>query len=249
MHRLRDQTSSPDPLTARAAQLLAAMPPLDVDRLRAATPRPPERAPSRVAVRLRPALALAVTLGSVAAAAATLHRVGPARVARGAPVSSPAPSPEPRLATADRAAGRPAAEPPAPPPAVGEAVERPAAPHPAAASPRAAWPAESSRPAAKDHARPGAGASIDDESALVVGAVRALRRDGDPARAQQLAEQALQRYPRGVQVEEAMDVAMEAASARGDTAAARRAAGAYLERFPSGRFAERARRIGSTSLR
>jgi hypothetical protein len=84
---------------------------------------------------------------------------------------------------------------------------------------------------------------VDDESTLMVRAVRALRRDGDPARAQTLAAQALQRFPHGAQAEEAMALIMEAASARGDTSGAQHAASAYLARFGSGRFADRARRI------
>jgi RNA polymerase sigma-70 factor (ECF subfamily) len=89
----------------------------------------------------------------------------------------------------------------------------------------------------------------EDESTLMVRAVRALRRDGDPARAQALAEQALQRFPHGAQVEEAMALVMEAASARGDATGAQRAATAYLARFRSGRFAERAQHLLASPAR
>jgi hypothetical protein len=77
----------------------------------------------------------------------------------------------------------------------------------------------------------------------MVSALRALRREGDPARAQSLAEEALQKFPHGAQAEEAMALIMEAASARGDASGAQQAASAYLARFGSGRFADRARRI------
>jgi hypothetical protein len=83
----------------------------------------------------------------------------------------------------------------------------------------------------------------------MVRAVRALRRDGDPKRAQDLAEQALLQFPHGVQVEEAMALVMEAASARGDSAGARRAAQTYIDRFHAGRFADRAQRILSSPER
>jgi hypothetical protein len=92
-------------------------------------------------------------------------------------------------------------------------------------------------------------AATADESALVVDAVRALRRDHDPRRARELAEEVLQRYPRGAQVEEAMAVAMEAASLDGDTATARRWAERYLETFGAGRFADRARDVLAASPR
>jgi len=89
--------------------------------------------------------------------------------------------------------------------------------------------------------------SASDESKLIVRAVRALRREGDPARAEALAEQALSRFPRGAQVEEAMDLVMESTAAKGDAAGAQRAASAYLERFPSGRFVDRAAQILASS--
>ena len=82
-----------------------------------------------------------------------------------------------------------------------------------------------------------------DESALVVDAVRALRRDHDARRASELAAEVLQRYPHGVQHEEAMAVAMEAAIADGDTAGARHWAERYLESYGAGRFADRARDV------
>jgi hypothetical protein len=100
---------------------------------------------------------------------------------------------------------------------------------------------------AREAALPPRHAQEQGESALLVSAVRALRREGDPARAQALAEESIQRYPHGAQVEEAMALVMEAASMRGDVPGARHAAQRYLETFRSGRFVDRAARILAAS--
>ncbi len=230
MQRLRDQTDSRDPALARAAELLSAMPPIDATRVR------PGRIPllteshGGAPAGLRFALVAALTLGSVVAAAATARRVGLLHfspdVADLGPASTPAPAPIP-----------------AP---VRHAQAAPAAPveAPVAAPARSASPAPARRATVEPQREPSANPSPGSgESVLMVQAVRALRRDGDAARAQALAEEALRRYPRGSQVEEAMVLAMEAAAARGDDASAQRAAERYLARFPSGRFADRARHV------
>jgi hypothetical protein len=243
MQRLRDQTNSPDATTARAAELLSAMQPLDARRVRgwahpwAAVEASRRRSPLR---RLRVAVTGALTFASLAAAAATAHRahLDPwtwfgAKPAVTASVAAPsAPSP----AGATRASDE---EPSAPLAPVDDGV---ASPDPSIEG-LAPVPHRSS-PGGPAHEAPGASSS---ESFLMVQAVRALRRDGDPARAQALAEEALRRYPKGAQVEEAMVLAMEAASARGDRSGARRAAARYLDRYPSGRFADRAQRLVSGS--
>jgi Tfp pilus assembly protein PilF len=77
---------------------------------------------------------------------------------------------------------------------------------------------------------------------LIVSAIRALRREGDPRRALSLAEEAQRKYPRGIQTEEAMALSIEAAAACGESDTAQRWAKRYLERFPAGRFRELARR-------
>jgi outer membrane protein assembly factor BamD (BamD/ComL family) len=94
------------------------------------------------------------------------------------------------------------------------------------------------------HARPGAN-SGESEASLVLQAVRALRRDGDPARANALAEEALRRYPHGAQAEEALVVLLKAAEARGDKPAAQRLARTYLATHPAGRFTDLAKRLAS----
>jgi TolA-binding protein len=78
------------------------------------------------------------------------------------------------------------------------------------------------------------------ETALVMAAVRALRREHDPARAGLLLDDYLRRYPSGVLSEEALALAIEAASARGDARAAALAR-MYLARYPQGRFQHAAR--------
>jgi len=301
MRRLRDQTSSTDPVTARAAELLSAMPPLDTSRLRARTlPRSDRQ--RGAAARIRPGVAFALTLATVAAAAATLHAwplphaagglSGSLREATVSPASSP---------SSERGAGRIAPAAPAVDvpgnvvatvtgdvagtvhrdgivsPVAVESVGLPPTRAPAKApianarasmaSNALASTALASNPQASSAQAPNAPTSIaavssaavtkaphesgtvEDESTLIVRAVRALRREADPVRAQTLAEEALQRFPHGAQVEEAMALVMESASARGDATGAQRAASAYLERFRSGRFADRAQRILASPAR
>ena len=243
MQRLRDQGSSSDPLTARAAELLSSMPPLDASRLRRRTLPPVEAASRGFAGRLGTTLVLAITLGTVAATAATIHRVGwPSGLFRSA--QPPTATPQPVVAPPPAVRARPAPGPlaPAQPPTEhavtreGDKIESPVTARPLIAPlPLRAAPSVATRAAAPT--------PTEDESALIVGAVRALRRDGDPVRAQSLAEEALRRYPNGMQVEEAMALAMEAAAARGDGAGSRRAAQRYLDSFRGGRFADRAQRI------
>ena len=80
-----------------------------------------------------------------------------------------------------------------------------------------------------------------DEPTMVATAMRALRRDHDPARAGRLLDDYLARWPDGALVEEALALGIEAARARGDARESTLAA-EYLRRFPSGRFADAARR-------
>jgi len=254
MQRLREQSSSPDPATARAAALLTAMPPLDADGLRPPPMLPLDAGGRRGIARLRFALVFAMSLGSVAAAAATLQGTGvlrrPWRSAAQAPATTaPAAMPVTARTTHGAAADDAVAVPPTQSEVSSMAPATEATANgrarPTASSPPHAHstPGGQSHVAAKEGAHGGVAAGGEDESALLVGAVRALRRDGDAARASALAEESLQRYPHGVQVEEAMALAMEAASAGGDANTASRDAKRYLSTFPSGRFADRAARI------
>jgi hypothetical protein len=81
-----------------------------------------------------------------------------------------------------------------------------------------------------------------EDPSQVAEAVRALRKQGDAARAQALLDQYLKSNPRGALSEDALALSIEAAAARKDPRAADYAR-RYLARYPNGRFravAERA---------
>jgi hypothetical protein len=137
------------------------------------------------------------------------------------------------------------------PPAVAPRVASPPppaaapAPAPAAAAPAAA-PISGTRPrpshAAPQHAielTPAAAATA--ERTQVLDAMVALRRNHDAARAGQLLDTYLRTHPHGTLREEALALAIEAATARGDGATAHRLAASYLNGYPHGRFGDFAR--------
>ncbi|HLK41641.1 MAG TPA: hypothetical protein VKU41_33060 [Polyangiaceae bacterium] len=238
MKRLREQTSSPDPAVARAASMLLAVRPLDTAQVHRRR-LPFEAAPRARAVPMRVALVLALSLASAIAGAETVHRAAWLRSwtgwrsSPGQPVVSAVVAPAP-VVHAVAAAAKPAAS-TLDVAALPVAVASPAVTRgPSPASPRVA---------ARSVIAASTASAAADESSLMVDAVRALRRDRDPRRAASLAQEALQRSPHGPQVEEAMAVAMEAASADGDGAAAHVWAERYLAAFPAGRFADRARQV------
>jgi hypothetical protein len=76
----------------------------------------------------------------------------------------------------------------------------------------------------------------DDGASLVLSAIEVLRRQHDAARASRMLEAYLGSYPRGSLREEAMALAVEAASVRGDGGESRRLAARYEHAFPAGRF-------------
>jgi hypothetical protein len=115
--------------------------------------------------------------------------------------------------------------------AAAKASPRPAAmPEPAPAIEKPSEPARAAKPLAGE------------DPTQVAEAVRALRKQGDPARAQQLLDRYLKSNPRGALAEDALALSIEAAAARKDPRAAEYAR-RYLARYPNGRFravAERA---------
>lgn len=76
----------------------------------------------------------------------------------------------------------------------------------------------------------------------VVEAIRALRSERDPARAEALLSQHLERYPDGALSEDALALSIEAAAARKDPRAVQYAR-RYLARYPEGRFRKLAERV------
>jgi hypothetical protein len=86
----------------------------------------------------------------------------------------------------------------------------------------------------------------DSDSRLVVQALRALRRDGNPGLARTLAGAYLDRHPNGALAEEALALTVEAAVAHHDPDAATLGA-RYLGRYPKGPFCGLARQASRTA--
>jgi len=90
----------------------------------------------------------------------------------------------------------------------------------------------------------------EEEAALVMSAMRALRQERDAERAARLLDRYLAAHPEGALVEEALALDLEASLARHDDGRAQVFARQYLRRFPDGRFLSLARRtLQSTSAR
>jgi hypothetical protein len=86
-----------------------------------------------------------------------------------------------------------------------------------------------------------------EEAALVMAALRSLRREHNPAQAGVLAHNYLTRFPEGVLSEEALAIGIEAALARHDADVAATLAHQYLGRYPAGRFVSLARKTASAA--
>jgi hypothetical protein len=257
--RLRDRLQDADPALARAAELVTSIPAIPrtdarKERVRKAVlATQPRRA--WLPLLLRPGVAIAILLVTGAVAAATMGRQAILRSYQqlmgraAAPVMKEREAPKPSVQAPPEATREPAVMPvPAPvaPPApvaapakaTGDPVRKVASRAPAPAHPSES-PAELPS-AAPSESVPPAKAAPAQETVLVMAAVRALRRERDPARAGVLLDDYLRRYPNGVLAEEALALAIEAASARGDVRAAALAR-TYLQRYPQGRFLRAAR--------
>jgi hypothetical protein len=86
-----------------------------------------------------------------------------------------------------------------------------------------------------------------EEAALVMAALRSLRREHNPVQAGALLQTYLTRFPDGVLTEEALAIGIEAAVARHDASSATALAKQYLERYPAGRFGGLARKTASAT--
>jgi hypothetical protein len=110
--------------------------------------------------------------------------------------------------------------------------------HPAEApAPRPAPPKPEPERPPQQHSRtvPAKPKAAGEDPAPVLDAIRALRKSGDPARAQKLLDAYLASNPRGALSEDALGLSIEAAAARRDPRAAEYAR-RYLALFPNGRF-------------
>lgn len=122
------------------------------------------------------------------------------------------------------------------PPAHAESASSPLAPAPAPAKRTNPAPQRPASPTQKRLAR------ASEDPRPVADALRALRKEQDPVRAQALLNEYMQASPQGALSEEALALSIEAAHARKDPAAkgyARR----YLARYPAGRHRRLAERV------
>lgn len=83
-----------------------------------------------------------------------------------------------------------------------------------------------------------------EEAELVLDGLRALRKEGNPARAQTLFSQYLERHPSGALAEDAMGYQLEAAD-RMNAVNTSKLAQSYLSAFPQGRYVALARRLNT----
>jgi hypothetical protein len=183
-------------------------------------------------VRVKETIARIVAPATPSSPAAPVRIAGPRATTTATWVVPPPPPLEP----APVAEPEPAFE-PAPAPVVPSPV---AAPRPARPAVGVAHPKRPARPAVGvAHPKRKVPVAMED-SAPVVEAMRALRRERDPVRARALLSRYLERHPTGTLAEEALAISIEAAVAHGDSDAAGLAA-RYLRLYPSGPFRPLAR--------
>ncbi len=264
MKRLRDVDPG-SPLQHKVRSLLDAAEPLPESRERMLRVRRALDAPRASGVRRLPALAMALVVALFGASAFAAVRIfeaferpaagpGPVHAAEGAdvrrarrgtaravrperaPVSAPA---QAIASSAEQAALQPAQ-------AVMPSEQTPVPDAPTAQSrglgserrPGRRTPHEATAPAkplAQAQPAPEPQAVPATDSELVHRAVKALRRDGDPALAARLLDEHRARSPRGPLAEEALSLQIEAALAL-HAPRARVLAREYLSRYPRGRY-------------
>ncbi len=250
MKRLSEERHAPgepgqDDVSARLGALLAVAnaAPEDVFRKRRVRVALDARLRAR-GPRVRPVRALAVLLTLVGTAAAMSGLLLPSDPGESdaAPASSPSAASSPARPTSppQQSQGVPEAErsdKAAPAKSVAASpAEEPSAPAKSARAPLGA------RAKSQQGPRLASATSEGEDPTQVVEAVRALRKQNDPKRAQTLLDGYLAKNPDGALSEEALALSMEAAAANKSPRAAEYAR-RYLERFPQGRHAAFARRL------
>jgi hypothetical protein len=174
----------------------------------------------------------AAALSVAAVAAASIGTIAVVARHRGAQVEAATPAASAR--SADTAL---ALAPLVPPPS-----EAPAPPPSETAAPASRSP---DTPSARLRSPAKAAALHDGEDPTpVLEAIRALREEGDAARAGELLAGYLRAHPRGVLAEDALALSIEAAAARHDARAAADLGRRYLAQFPRGRYRAFAQRAG-----
>ncbi len=219
MKRLRDIEDG-SPLIQDAQRLLDAAPPTAesterMQRVRRAIDQA-EDVPAFGFWR-RPLSAMSIALGVLLVGASALAAVG-WYMQSATPAVNAAPTPR---ATSTPVTPRVMNEDEASPPVVSE---------PATATPKKTRPN-----AARPRSEPAAVAEPSRDSALVHQALKALRRDHDPATAARLLREQRASYPESPLAEEALSLQIEAALALQDPRA-RELATQYVARYPQGRY-------------
>lgn len=252
MKRLLEHSDSSRPIQRRLVELVrAAEPhrqnPFRKRRILVSILKQRQPAQRRSSVLLRVVTAGLVLLGTTGVAAAALGgriwfvsadselRPVPA-TAKLQPVVQRSSGPVRQLAV--RSVPAPSATPVVEEAAVESAAEVPTHPESTARIRPKSTPAPSAELRAKP--RP-----VAEDPSQVIEAIRALRSDRDPARAEALLSDHLQRYPDGALSEDALALSIEAAAARKDPRAAQYAR-RYLARYPEGRFRKLAERVLGT---
>ena len=243
MKRLREIEAS-SPLIEKAQALIESVDPVPVSEERMLRVRRQLDQPQGVWIRARrlPALAMATLVIMFGASAFAAVRIYVAVVAVVAVVAERAPADAPApLEPATRKPRRAARKLPTPDPAVvvedaAEQVVPESVPVLEPATPRSG-----TEPRVRAKAQPKPRDSVAADSELVHRAVKALRRDGDPALAARLLDESRAHNPDSPLAEEALSLQIEAAVELGEPRA-HRLAHEYIARYPSGRYLAVARR-------